>query len=103
LGQSVFFLNGPATVYYFSSDGVQQTDLTLRPWPATVKALRNSWVLVDIDEKTDWTPPEIFNRARCVVWTSSAQESRMKKFLKTYGAEKWYMKAWSSKEIAAVT
>jgi hypothetical protein len=26
----------------------------------------------------------------------------MRKFLKTYGAEKWYMKAWSSKEIAAV-
>ncbi|KAF7336576.1 hypothetical protein MSAN_02289800 [Mycena sanguinolenta] len=87
MGQSVFFLNAPTTV----------------PWPATVKALRNSWVLVDIDEKTDWTPPEIFNRARCVVWTSSPQESRMKKFLKTYGAEKWYMKAWSSKEIAAVT
>ncbi|KAF8209669.1 hypothetical protein K438DRAFT_1810180 [Mycena galopus ATCC 62051] len=103
LGQSVFFLNAPNTVYYFSSDGVQQTDQTPRPWPATVKALRTSWVLIDIDEKTDWTPPDIFNRARCVVWTSSPQESRMKKFLKAYGAEKWYMKAWASKEIAAVT
>ncbi|KAJ7090703.1 hypothetical protein C8R44DRAFT_891868 [Mycena epipterygia] len=103
LGQSVFFLNAPTNVYYFSSDGVQQTDQTPRSWPATVKALRNSWVLIDVDEKTDWTPPEIFNRARCVVWTSSSQETRMKKFLKTYGAEKWCMKAWSSKEIAVVT
>ncbi|KAJ6528583.1 hypothetical protein B0H19DRAFT_1243079 [Mycena capillaripes] len=103
LGQSVFFLSDPTSVYYFSDDGVQQTEQTPRSWPATVRALRNSWVLIDIDEKTDWTPPEIFNRARCVVWTSSPQESRMKKFLKTYGAEKWYMKAWSPKEIAAVT
>ncbi|KAJ7499877.1 hypothetical protein FB451DRAFT_1549376 [Mycena latifolia] len=103
LGQSVFFLNGPTTVYYFSSDGVQQTDQTPRSWPATVQALRNSWVLIDMDEKTDWTPPDIFNRARCVVWTSPPQALRMKKFLKTYGAENWYMKAWASKEIAALT
>ncbi|KAJ7042514.1 hypothetical protein C8F04DRAFT_1229772 [Mycena alexandri] len=103
LGQSVFFLSAPTSGYYFSDDGVQQTDQIPRPWPATVKALRNSWVLIDVDHKTNWTPPEIFKRARCVVWTSSPQESRMKTFLKTYGAEKWYMKAWSSKEIAAIT
>jgi hypothetical protein len=27
----------------------------------------------------------------------------MKEFVKRFGAETWYMKAWSSKEIAAVT
>ncbi|KAJ7451065.1 hypothetical protein FB451DRAFT_1566314 [Mycena latifolia] len=64
LGQSVFFLNAPTNVYCFSGDDVQQTNQTPRPWPETVKALRNSWVLIDIDEKTDWTPPDIFSRAR---------------------------------------
>ncbi|KAJ7699625.1 hypothetical protein B0H17DRAFT_297204 [Mycena rosella] len=103
LGQSVFFLNAPTTVYYFSSDGVQKSDENLEGWPATLEALRKSWVLIDMDDTTDWTPPKIFNRARCVVWTSAPQEVRMKKFLKRFGAEKWYMKAWSSKEIAAVT
>ncbi|KAJ7022351.1 hypothetical protein C8F04DRAFT_241695 [Mycena alexandri] len=33
LGQSVFFLNGPTTVYYFSSDGVQETNETPRNGP----------------------------------------------------------------------
>ncbi|KAJ6454162.1 hypothetical protein C8R45DRAFT_628083 [Mycena sanguinolenta] len=103
MGQSVFFLRTPTSVYYFSSDGVQHSAAYLRPWPAIVEALRNSWVLVDLDEKTDSSPPYIFNHARCVVWTSSPRGSPMKKFLKTYGAEKWYMKPWSSKEIAAVT
>ncbi|KAJ7797321.1 hypothetical protein B0H14DRAFT_59651 [Mycena olivaceomarginata] len=103
LGQPVFFVNSPATVYYFSSDGVQITDETPRNQPATVNALRASWVLIDMDDKSDWLPPQIFNRARCVIWTSSPRGSRMKGFVKRFGAEMWYMKAWSSKEIAAVT
>ncbi|KAJ7348972.1 hypothetical protein DFH08DRAFT_132869 [Mycena albidolilacea] len=102
LGQSVFFLNAPTKVYYFSGDGVQRSDQTLETWPATLKALQNSWVLIDVDDKSEWAP-KIFNHARCVVWTSSPRESRSKEFLKRFGAETWYMKAWSSKEIAAVT
>ncbi|KAJ7453703.1 hypothetical protein B0H11DRAFT_2070795 [Mycena galericulata] len=105
LGQSVFFINSPATVYYFTGNGVQKTNEKLenQPEPATIDALRVSWVLIDMDDKSDWVPPKIFNRARCVVWTSPPLESRMKKFRKRFGAERWYMKAWSSKEIAAVT
>ncbi|KAJ7460701.1 hypothetical protein FB451DRAFT_500318 [Mycena latifolia] len=103
LGQSVFFVNSSTTVYYFSSDGVQRTEETPTNEPTTVNALRVSWVLIDTDGESDWVPPKIFNRARCVVWTSSPRESRIKEFLKRFGAETWYMKPWSSKEIAAVT
>ncbi|KAJ7457914.1 hypothetical protein B0H11DRAFT_2061930 [Mycena galericulata] len=105
LGQSVFFVNSPTIVYYFTGNGVQKTNEKLenQPEPATTDALRVSWVLIDMDDKSDWVPPKIFNCARCVVWTSPPLESRMKKFRKRFGAERWYMKAWSSKEIAAVT
>ncbi|KAJ6591079.1 hypothetical protein DFH09DRAFT_907983, partial [Mycena vulgaris] len=105
LGQSVFFLNSRTSVYYFSSDGVQK-NVSIdgpQPWPDTVQAIRKSWVLIDIDDNSEWSCPQIFRHARCVIWTSSPQESRMKTFIKRFGAEKWYMKAWSSKEIAAVT
>ncbi|KAJ7130616.1 hypothetical protein C8R44DRAFT_872401 [Mycena epipterygia] len=97
--------NSRAAVYYFSSDGVQKHSGMVgpEPWPQTVNAIQKSWVLIDIDDKAEWSCPEIFRQARCVVWTSSSRESRMKHFIKTFGAEKWYMKAWSSKEIAAVT
>ncbi|KAF8215313.1 hypothetical protein K438DRAFT_774206 [Mycena galopus ATCC 62051] len=83
-------------MYYFSSDGVQKNE------PPTVDALRSSWVLIDTDGG-DWDPPQMFDRARCVVCTSSPRDSCMNNFLKRFGAETWYMKAWSSKEITAVT
>ncbi|KAJ6553987.1 hypothetical protein DFH09DRAFT_1280723 [Mycena vulgaris] len=102
LGQSVFFLNSRTSVYYFSSAGVQKTEKLLDPWPAILRALEDSWVLVDVDDEAEWRCLAIFRNARCVIWTSSL-ESDMKHFLKNFGAEKWYMKAWSSKEIAAVT
>ncbi|KAF7343302.1 hypothetical protein MVEN_01762500 [Mycena venus] len=86
-----------------SRDGVQKTKEMPIYEPATVNALRASWVLIDTDDQSDWVPPKIFNRARCVVWTSSPRESHMKRFIKRFGAETWYMKVWSSKEIAAVT
>ncbi|KAJ7204811.1 hypothetical protein GGX14DRAFT_459840, partial [Mycena pura] len=103
LGQPVFFVNSLTTVYYFSSDGIQLTEQKLISSPALVEALRGSWVLIDMDDKTEWQPSKIFKRARCVVWTSPPRELRMKEFIKRFGAETWYMKAWSPKEIAAMT
>ncbi|KAJ6560409.1 hypothetical protein B0H19DRAFT_115601 [Mycena capillaripes] len=100
LGQSVFFVYSPTKVYYFASEGVQSTTEVPEPFSTIVTALRNSWVLIDTEE-SDWVPPMIFNRARCVIWTSSPRESCIDRFLKKFGAEMWYMKAWSSKEIAA--
>ncbi|KAF7361434.1 hypothetical protein MSAN_01176500 [Mycena sanguinolenta] len=104
-GQSVFFIKSPRLVYHFSSGGVQKaTEMPEENDPATIDALRASWVLVDTDDdNSHWVPPKLFNRARCVVWTSSARESRMNEFSQRFGAETWYMKAWSAAEIAAVT
>ncbi|KAJ7224037.1 hypothetical protein GGX14DRAFT_386840 [Mycena pura] len=103
LGQSVFFLDAPDSVLYFSRDGVQKTRQTLDTDDVTREALRNSWVLIDVDDNTNWKPPLIVNSARCVIWTSSPRESRSTFFTKRFGAEVWYMKSWSLKEIAAVT
>ncbi|KAJ7743960.1 hypothetical protein DFH07DRAFT_34918 [Mycena maculata] len=100
LGQSVFFFNSPTTVYYFSRDGVQRID---EIQPATVDALEVSWALIDTDDKSGWVPPKIFKHVRCVVCTSSPRESLMREFLKRFGAETWYMRAWSPREIAAIT
>ncbi|KAJ7224070.1 hypothetical protein GGX14DRAFT_648307 [Mycena pura] len=103
LGQSVFFLDAPDSVLYFSRDGVQTTEQSLRTDDVTREALRNSWVLIDVDDKPDWTPPLIINSARCVIWTSPPRDSRSTFFTKRFGAETWYMKVWLSKEVAAVT
>jgi hypothetical protein len=42
--------------YCFSSDGVQITNASLQEWPTTLSALRTSWVLIDVDDKS-FTPP----------------------------------------------
>ncbi|KAJ7649698.1 hypothetical protein FB45DRAFT_1130 [Roridomyces roridus] len=101
-GQSVFFLNSSSNVYYFSRDGVQRASEVSEAWPRMVEALRNSWVLIDVDDKPNWMPPSIFNRAHCIVWTASESDGT-RRFVKTFGAEKWYMKGWSSTEIEALT
>ncbi|KAJ7204722.1 hypothetical protein GGX14DRAFT_398071 [Mycena pura] len=103
MGQSVFLLDALDSVYYFSQDGVQATGKGLRKSAALYKALRSSWVLIDVDDRTNWTPALVFTKARCVIWTSSPRKARMMEFVKRFGAETWYMKAWSLKEVAAVT
>ncbi len=102
-GQPVFFLDSLTNVYYFCSGGVQETQKIPAGWPEVVKAISESWVLIDIDYTSKWSCPKIFNLARCVIWTSPPQEPRMKHFLKTFAAEPWFMKAWSYKEIVALT
>ncbi|KAJ6525486.1 hypothetical protein DFH09DRAFT_173366 [Mycena vulgaris] len=52
-----------------------------KEWPDTVQAIQKSWVLIDIDDKAEWSCPEIFRHARNLVPSSGS---------------------WS-KEIAAVT
>ncbi|KAJ7129343.1 hypothetical protein C8R44DRAFT_75777 [Mycena epipterygia] len=102
LGQSVFLLPNRTAIYYFSNDGIQKTEKNPEEWPVTDAAISASWVLIDV-EKGDFNPPEIFKRARCVIWTSSSQQQRRVNFIKSFGAELWYMKPWSSKEIAGLT
>ncbi|KAF9037829.1 hypothetical protein BDZ89DRAFT_432374 [Hymenopellis radicata] len=111
-----FFVTGQPGIgkcfgcYYFlfrllalGHDGVQKTEQIPQEWPAIKKAIKESWVLIDVDDKSQWSCPLIFNHARCVIWTSSPRQPRMNHFLKTFAAEPWYMKAWSLKEIAALT
>ncbi|KAJ7176609.1 hypothetical protein C8R46DRAFT_1076792 [Mycena filopes] len=102
-GQSVFFIESPTSIYYFSGDGVQKTSKELDRNAQIIAALKASWVLIDTDDNSGWAPHWIFKYAQCVIWTSSPLELRMKEFVKRFGAEVWYMKPWSTKEIAAVT
>ncbi len=98
----MLFIPSPDVAYFFSATGVQFTAAQLLPNGAIRKALKDSWVLIDVGEG-DWHPPSILKTARCVVWTSSPREPTMKRFLKYFGAQRWFMKAWTNKEIAAAT
>ncbi|KAJ7155383.1 hypothetical protein C8R43DRAFT_1126052 [Mycena crocata] len=99
----VFFVNSRTEVFYFSSDGVQRTDAVLKPVHAITDALHKSWVLIDVDDSAEWRCPQIFQHGLCVIWTSPPCEPHMSRFMEKFGAERWYMKAWSPKEIAAGT
>ncbi|KAJ6459510.1 hypothetical protein C8R45DRAFT_1221271 [Mycena sanguinolenta] len=105
LGESVFLVSSPTTVYYFSSAGVQKSDKMLEEdLPSTVAALLVSWVLIDTDDRGDWMPdPKVFKLAKCIVWTSLPMESRKNYFIKRFCGEIWYMQPWTTKEIAGVT
>ncbi|KAG5646878.1 hypothetical protein DXG03_001954 [Asterophora parasitica] len=61
-----------------------------------------SWVLIDIDDITEWSCPKVFDCDRCIIWTSSPQQ-RMNRFVDKFMADTWCMKTWPSKEIAAAT
>ncbi|KAJ7070584.1 hypothetical protein C8F01DRAFT_1106930 [Mycena amicta] len=101
LGQSVFLLPRHNTIYYFSRDGVQATTETgILSSEATNRAIEESWVLLDVDN-VPLDSLDAFLEAKCVIWTSSPHEARMHKFNKVFSAGNWFMKAWSTKEIAA--
>ncbi|KAF9012989.1 hypothetical protein BDZ89DRAFT_1167117 [Hymenopellis radicata] len=102
-GQSVFYIDSPGSIRFFSSHGVQVTEKVLVDYLEIRDALHKSWVVIDIEGNTNWTPPRVFHNARCIVWTSSPEEPRMKFFIEHYGAEKWFLTAWTNKEIAALT
>ncbi|KAF9016529.1 hypothetical protein BDZ89DRAFT_1141407 [Hymenopellis radicata] len=97
-----------STLVYFSEAGVEVINM---PIPSLyvntarlLNAIRRSWVIVDVDASFDWLPPFLFKAAQCLVWTSSpTRERRMHRFIKHFSATAWYMKPWSSEEIAAVT
>ncbi|KAJ7072679.1 hypothetical protein C8F01DRAFT_1104913 [Mycena amicta] len=105
MGQSVFFIHSQTETVYFSGTGVQE-NVTGRPSSshyATTDAIRKSWVLINVDGKEEWDCPEIYQVAHCIVWTSSPRDTRMREFCKRFKAEEWYMRTWSTKEIAAAT
>ncbi|KAJ7498502.1 hypothetical protein FB451DRAFT_1120 [Mycena latifolia] len=68
------------------------------------RALRTSWVLIDVDgDPPEWFPDYWVEQARVLVLTSSPKETRMNHFIKQFKATPWYMKPWSLEEIAAAT
>ncbi|KAJ7199458.1 hypothetical protein GGX14DRAFT_662032 [Mycena pura] len=64
------------------------------------RALRNSWVLIDVDQ--DPMPNTTYNLSPYVIWTSSPRDLRWRYFRKHFWpCERWFMKPWSAKEIMA--
>ncbi|KAJ7489566.1 hypothetical protein FB451DRAFT_1225285 [Mycena latifolia] len=106
-GQSVFFIPNPGWVYYFSPAGVDtvaagQSDMGD---PETRAAIERSWVLIDVvgGLSETWLPERWVGAAAGLIWTSSPKARRMYKFTTQLHATVWYMKPWSSQEIAALT
>ncbi|KAJ6471861.1 hypothetical protein C8R45DRAFT_1013418 [Mycena sanguinolenta] len=105
-GQSVFFIPDTNVIYYFSENGVQQAIADINMDHSLIEqAVERSWVLIDADVglKDDWCPHSWVEPAAGLVWTSSPMATRMRRFTKQLSASAWYMKPWSSQEIAAVT
>ncbi|KAJ7243421.1 hypothetical protein B0H12DRAFT_1311418 [Mycena haematopus] len=65
------------------------------------RALRNSWVLVDVDSDKNWMPADWIDEAGVVVWTCSPDAKRMRTFTAQTGAHPWYMRPWSQREFDA--
>ncbi|KAF9027522.1 hypothetical protein BDZ89DRAFT_805437 [Hymenopellis radicata] len=104
--QSVLFIISPKSMYYFSANGVQYSSHKLPERDDKIlEAIQQSWVLIDVNggDHPNWQPPPVVGDARCVVWTSSPQEPAMRRFVDHFDAQKWFMLAWTNKEIAAAT
>ncbi|KAF9017877.1 hypothetical protein BDZ89DRAFT_1140431 [Hymenopellis radicata] len=105
--QSVFMLPTHDMVVYFSDAGVEICDTIRSVYANTgrvLNAIKNSWVIIDVDGGVGWTPGIVFAGAKCLVWTASPmRRGRLNDFMKRFSATVWYMKPWSSEEIAAVT
>ncbi|KAF8216958.1 hypothetical protein K438DRAFT_1798074 [Mycena galopus ATCC 62051] len=101
LGKSVFWVQDDST-YYFNHHGVQRL-LDPRAVPASFefqRALKDSWVLIDVDQ--DAMPNTTYNLSPSVIWTSSPRDMRWRYFKKHFApCARWFMKAWSAKEIMA--
>ncbi|KAJ7072678.1 hypothetical protein C8F01DRAFT_257678 [Mycena amicta] len=102
LKQPVFFVTSPKQTLYFSNAGVQKSSEATE-YDATLAALHQSWVLIDVDSNVPWDCPKVFQNAQCIVWSSSPRQPCMHEFIKRFNAEKWHMRTWRSKEIAALT
>ncbi|KAJ6512026.1 hypothetical protein C8R47DRAFT_676855 [Mycena vitilis] len=100
LGKSVFWVVDNHT-YYFDSHGVQYRGHNTLPGLCEVfNALKTSCVLIDVDQP-DWLQ-STFSRSKFVLCTSTSREYRWQSFRKHFlPAERWFMKPWSTEEIAA--
>ncbi|KAJ7204817.1 hypothetical protein GGX14DRAFT_459855 [Mycena pura] len=108
-GHSVFFIPAPGRVYYFSEAGVQRlVDEDLADDDPDVQAaVECSWVLIDVDignsvSATDWYPQDWLKGCTTMVWTSSPQHERLRRFTNHFCVRVWYMSPWSEEEIDAV-
>ncbi|KAJ7147013.1 hypothetical protein C8R44DRAFT_758592 [Mycena epipterygia] len=102
LGKPVFWVQEDGA-YHFNADGVQRLcNLNNLPdLPVVHRALQQSWVLIDVDQQ-EWMPNKKYSISPFVVRTSSPRDMRWKYFSKNFEpSERWFMKPWSTKEIAA--
>nr|GAT50569.1 predicted protein [Mycena chlorophos] len=101
--QSVFFCDTDDYIWYFSEHGVQVAE-KLNPSKSEVqRALRNAWVLIDLDYLPHWRMPTYVRQAKYVVWSASPLPARLNSFSKcVVGGEAWYMKVWDDCELEAV-
>ncbi|KAF7291666.1 hypothetical protein HMN09_01257900 [Mycena chlorophos] len=101
--QSVFFFDTDDYIWYFSEDGVQVAE-KLNPSKSEVqRALRNAWVLIDLDYLPNWRMPVYVRQAKYVIWSASPLPGRLNSFPnRVAGGEVWYMKAWDDRELEAV-
>nr|GAT59472.1 predicted protein [Mycena chlorophos] len=102
-GSPVFFIDTPGRISYFSSSGVQSSSHNLNHMDPQIRAaLKNGWVLIDIDADPAWYPPPFVSRAKCVIWTASPIEARVDSFIRHMDAEGYFMCTWTPWELAAV-
>ncbi|KAJ6599890.1 hypothetical protein DFH09DRAFT_1504187 [Mycena vulgaris] len=101
LGKPVFWGQEDGT-YYFNAHGVQRLHNlnSVSDFPDVHHALQESWVLIDADQ--EWMPSKKYAISPFVIWTSSPRDMRWKYFSKAFSpSDRWFMKPWSTKEIAA--
>ncbi|KAJ6599925.1 hypothetical protein DFH09DRAFT_1355938 [Mycena vulgaris] len=100
-GKPVFWVQEDGT-YYFNAHGVQRLRNlnSVSDFPDVHRALQESWVLIDADQ--EWMPSKKYAISPFVIWTSSPRDARWKYFSKAFSpSDRWFMKPWSTKEIAA--
>ncbi|KAJ7645614.1 hypothetical protein DFH06DRAFT_590840 [Mycena polygramma] len=100
LGKPLFWVQDNR-IYYFDAHGIQCTRSSLRDDREVLHALKASYVLIDMDLETSLPDPS-YRISKVVLWTSSPSDSRWQYFCKRFpGCKRWFMKPWSTKEIAA--
>ncbi|KAJ7607531.1 hypothetical protein FB45DRAFT_1011289 [Roridomyces roridus] len=104
LGKPVFWVKDN-WVYYFDRHGVQSLSQVswMDGYQDVNDALRAAWVIIDTYLPNS-RPNEIFSLCPFVIWAASPVESDWWYFCKRFSPDQqWFMKPWSTKEIAAYT
>nr|GAT58056.1 predicted protein [Mycena chlorophos] len=100
-GHSVFLLDGPGHVYFFSQHGVQCGPEHFDALhDATNAALKQSWALVDMDVPCDFSAKRYLQKTQCVVATDPGRQLRQAStFRWALEGETWDLANWTSREL----